>query len=229
MTNTNFIKILIAAAALFGTFTISSSELNESFVNERVGFHIARLKIYHQYDWRNMTIAIEYEGDEENIAQVKRRTKKFLKEYTNMTDFWEVMNVSLVHTLVQEFPEIKAMQSKFSLDPDTSLFFSRASTVVYREGVSVLKESFGFIKPNYLICNKIFASLDMVVTFDLKDNPIPSDYPDYQWVDDAMMEFFADHPISSSVWEETKPLLEAYLLERFPSLKTIDVTLKVAQ
>lgn len=212
---------LVATAALFG------SELDQSNASIHSGFSISGLKIYHQEQWRNMNVYLELDSDEVEYQQIKSHVEDFLQGYDKPADFWEIMNVNLVHSLTQQFPQIKSLKSKIALAPDQSLINPRASTVVYDSRKEVLEESFEFTKLNYLICNETFQHLDLHVSFHMKDNPGRFDYPDYLWLDEAMDEFFKERPISISKWQELKPELEAFLLKRFPTMKTIQIEVKV--
>ena len=164
-----------------------------------------------------------------NILAVKERIRMFLEEYSNPADFWEIMNTKLVRSLSETFPDITTMKSTLSLAPDRTLHFPRESIIRYDRGSDILKESFNFTKLNYLICQETFRLLDLHVEWDLKNNPTLSDYPDYQWVDEAMEVFFKEHPVSFSEWKTLKPKLQTYLLERFPSLTSINVEVTIVE
>lgn len=213
--------------ALFG------SAVDESHVTERIGVFVRDLKICHQEEWRNLSLELEYESDLSgkriDPIEIKETFKEFLANYSAPRDFWEVMNLNLIATLTKKFPEIHNLRSILSLKPDQMLIFPRKSTVLYDRSKGIVKESFQFTKLNYLICNETFQSLDLIVAFDLKDNPVPADYPDYRWVDQAMERFFAEHPISLSKWQDIKPLLEAFILKEFPTLTKVEIELRISK
>lgn len=210
----------------------TASTLNEKEVIETVGVFIRGLQICHQHEWRNLTLNLEYEAEFDKMSAdtlaVKAHVKTFLENYSHPDDFWEIMNTKLIRSIVKTFPEIITLSSTFSLMPDRTLGFPRKSIVSYKRDSETLKESFSFTKLNYLICQETFCSLDLKVSWDMIDNPNPlSDYPDYQWIDGAMDAFFKEHPISFSKWKELKPKLLNSLLERFPTLTSIDIEVKV--
>lgn len=213
-------------------FPLYASLVDNATASEHSGIFIRDLKICHQGDWRNLSLLLEYETKanekDANIIRVKAHVRTFLEDYSNTTDFWEVMNTKLVHSLIQEFPEINALSSILSLKPDKSLSFPRNSIVRFSKELDILKESFSFTKLNYLICNVTFQKLDLHVAFDLKNNPTVYDYPDYQWIDQAMDEFFTENPISFSLWSDLKPKLEAFLLNRFSTLTSISIEVSIA-
>ncbi len=227
--NINIFGILTA----FSFSLLSASIVDDSNKVEREGLFIRDLKICHQYEWRNLSITFEYEtvpyGKASNVDLIKGYIRQFLDEYQNQTDFWEIMNVNLVHSLLTEFPDIQKLKSTLSLKPDKTLSFPRESIINYDINNNVLKESFGFTKLNYAICSETFGLLDLSVFFDLKDNPAQFDYPDYQWVDQAINEFFKEHPLSFSQWQHLKPQLEDFLLERFKTLSEIHVDVTLAK
>jgi len=208
-------------------------KLDQAGASEQVGFSVRNLRICHQNEWRNMTVDLEYDVDSMqnpvDVQKVKKHVLEFLNNYPNQADFWEIMNTKLIRSLIDLFPEIRSLRSKLSLAPDRTLSFHRASTAVYEKGEEVLRECFAFTKPQYAICNDTFRLLDMHVDFSLKPNPTALDYPDYQWVDQAMEEFFSKNRLSFSKWKNLKPQLENFLLERFPTLTGIDIRLTVSE
>ncbi|HEY4832308.1 MAG TPA: hypothetical protein VIH61_07095, partial [Waddliaceae bacterium] len=159
----------------FSVSLLSASIVDDSNKVEREGLFIRDLKICHQQEWRNLSITLEYEtvpyGKASNAALIKGYIHQFLDEYPNQTDFWEIMNVNLVRSLLTEFPDIQKLKSILSLKPDRTLSFPRESRINYDVNNNALKESFGFTKLNYAICSETFGSLDLSVFFDLKDNP----------------------------------------------------------
>lgn len=225
--------ILSAVLTILSVHPISASIVDDSNAIELAAVLMKDLKICHQLEWRNLSISLEYEselhGKSLNVSLVKEYVRQFLNEYPNETDFWEIMNGHLVRALLQEFPDMQKLKSVLSLKPDRTLSFPRESTVIYDINTTVMKESFGFTKLNYKICSETFQSIDLSVSFDLKANPAPFDYPDYQWVDDAMNKFFKDQPLSFSKWETLKPQLESFLLENFATLSDIQVSITLAK
>lgn len=226
-------KLILKFAVLIALSSLSASIVDDTTKVEREGLFIRDLKICHQQEWRNLSITLEYESDPygkaSNTTLIKEYIHQFLDEYPNQTDFWEIMNVKLVRSLLMEFPDIQKLKSVLSLKPDRTLSFPRESTINYDMTDNALKESFGFTKLNYAICSETFSALDLSVFFNLKDNPAQFDYPDYQWVDQAINEFFKEHPLSFSKWQSLKPQLEQFLLERFTTLTEIHVDVTLAK
>jgi len=234
MKNLKKILIIMGVAFLAIAPGISpASEINDSESDETIGIFVRGLKICHQNEWRNLTVNLEYDaeigGSAMDIQAVKGHIRMFLEEYSNPDDFWEIMNTKLVRSLSETFPDITTLKSTLSLAPDRTLNFPRESIVRYDRDSDILKESFNFTKLNYLICQDTFRLLDLHVAWDLKDNPTLSDYPDYQWVDEAMEKFFKEHPVSYSEWKSLKPKLQAYLLEQFPSMTFINVEVTIVE
>ena len=228
------LTMTLALLAVAAPDIVNASVLNETHAVEVAAVSFRGLKICHQNEWRNLSINLEYnmdaEGNFTDVQDVKNHIKGFLEGYSNPMDFWEIMNTKLVLSLSEAFPTITTMKSTLALAPDQALRFPRESTVKYDRNVDVLKESFQFTKLNYLICQNSFHSLDLRVTWDVLDNPNPStDYPDYQWVDEAMETFFNEHPVSITEWKILKPELQVYLLDKFPTLSSIDIDIKIAE
>lgn len=225
--------IALAGLLLAAPIALTASKIKDHQSTEKLGLSVNNLEICHQGNWRTMTFNFQYQADplgaSNQVGEVRNFVHQFLENYPNTKDFWEVMNTKLVLSLAEKFPDIKTLQSKLAIAADKDFSFPRESTVYYTDESGIVKESFRFTKLNYLICNETFKSIDFHVVFDFKKNPIPSDYPDYQWIDQAMEEFFAKNPISFSKWEETKPKLKAFLNEKFPTLTCIDVEISAAK
>lgn len=227
MFNKLIITFVLALTALSTTHAYAS-EIIADTQDERITVSLKNLKICHQHAWRNLSVGIDYLGENIDVEDLRTYIKGFLSKYSEMDDFWEVMNVKLVKEISEAFPTISKIESTLSLQPDPVLIFPRGSTVKFDRDSEVLKERFSFTKRNYLICQETFRSLDMHVGFDFKDNPTAFDYPDYRWVDEAMNAFFKEHPVSFTKWTDLRPLLEEHLLREFPSLATIMVTVSYA-
>jgi hypothetical protein len=223
-----FNKSLIAAAIAM-PLVLPASIIEDKNTVETAGIFIRELVICHQHEWRNLTINLEYNADVHgsatNVENVKDHIRMFLKNYSNPDEFWEIMNTKLVGYLSEIFPDMTVIKSTLSLAPDKSLDFPRESIVEYDRESDVFQESFNFTKLNYLICQTTFQSLNLHVSWEMKDNPGATDYPDYQWVDEAIELFFKERPLSFSEWKSLKPELHEYLLERFHALANININI----
>jgi hypothetical protein len=221
-----------AVALALAPLALNGSLILDQDAVERVGFSAHGLKICHQNEWRNLSIDLSYLAEAgspaANTDLVCARVRTFLEEYSSPNDFWEIMNTNLIRSLLKDFPGLTAIESTLSLAPDRTLHFPRQSIVRFEKDKSpCLKESFNFTKLNYLICQESFRELNLHIAWDLKENPGHFDYPDYLWVDAAMEEYFASHPVSFTKWVQLKPALEDFLLERFPTLASIRVDIIV--
>lgn len=169
----NFIKFG-TLLFLFSTQVVLASIIDDSNKIEEVGFAFKDLKICHQSEWRHLTVEISYESEQNlEIDVAKNFVYKFLENYSNEADFWEIMNLNLVHAYLKKFPDVHKLKTTLSLKPDRTLSFPRRSIIAYDVNDEYLKESFGFTKLNYAICSETFLSLDLSVDFDLKSNPGP--------------------------------------------------------
>ncbi len=231
----NIRKIAIALALLLLAPSVSiASIINDKEAVETVAIFVRDVKIFHQWEWRNLSVSLEYGAEIDakapDIYALKDFVRVFFEQYSNPDDFWEIMNTNLVSAVSEAFPEIVSIKSTLSLAPDLTLRSPRASIVEYEKGNEILKESFSFTKLNYYICQETFRALNFYVVWSMKDNPNPqTDYPDYQWIDAEIEAFFTAHPVSFSKWNDLKPKLQAYLLERFPALSSIDTEIKVVE
>ncbi len=228
----NIITAAVALLALSPTLSYASL-IDDSTSAEVVGVSLKGLKMCHQREWRNITVNLEYNSDvggaASDIQLIKGHIRQFLDDYSNPDDFWEIMNTKLIHSLVETFPDIITMKSTLSLEPDRTLTFPRSTIVKFERDSDDLKESFRFTKLNYLICQETFQSLDLHVTWEMKENPGAFDYPDYQWIDQTMSAYFAENPVSFSEWKSLKPQLQAYLLEKYPTLESIEIEVTIVE
>jgi len=222
-----------AITSLLAPLFAEHPKVNNVSATEMVGLSIHNLQICHQGNWRDMTFQIHYQADPlgtaNNVSEIRDFVHEFLNNYPNTTDFWEVMNKKLTLSLTDQFPDIILLESNLAIGPDREFSFPRESIVHYSRESGITKESFRFTKLNYLVCNETFKSLDFHVSFDFKEKPDPSDYPDYQWIDAAMEQFFAKEPVSFSKWEKTKHKLEAFLKEKFPTLPCLEIDVSAAK
>lgn len=227
-TNNKTVLGLIFALLAIGSFTLNASEIDYSHSSESQAIYLKGLKICHQRDWRNLSLNLEYTGEDVDSQAVASHVRAFLEYYSSPDDFWEVMNTNLVKSVSEAFPKIFTVHSQLKIDPDNALVFPRESVVDYEKRTKQFKEIFRFSKLNYLICQQSFRSLNLEVTWIMKNNPNPeTDYPDYQWVDQAMELFFATHSFSASEWKALKPLLISHLLESFPAVESFDVEIRI--
>lgn len=204
----------------------NASEIKDRETVEIVGISMRQLVICHQHEWRNLTVNLEFNAEISNRTQaIRDHVRVFLEQYSQPDDFWEIMNTKLVHSLLESFPAITTMKSILSLEPDRTLKFQRESNVQFDKGT--MKESFGFTKSNSPISEEI---LNLHVVWDMKENLNPAtDYPDFQWVNEAMESFFKEHPMHTSDWKSLKPMLQSYLLEKFSTLSSIHVKAELAE
>ena len=203
---------------------VSASTIDRSSSNDFLGFSFKNLRIYHQMGWRNLSLFLEFQSEnEEDLRAMKNFVNRFLETYYRETDFWELVNVNLIQALARSFPSVSKIESVFSLAPDTLLAFPRESRVLYVKN-QPLKESFSFTKLRYALENPSFKAIDFQVLFHMRENPTSSDYQDYRWVDAAIEDFFKLYPLAFSDWKQLKPLLESFLLDRFPTFASIEVT-----
>jgi hypothetical protein len=213
--------------ALFSSNLLFGSILNESQVVETSSISIKDLKIYHQNLWRNLSVFLEYEIEANenslNKDSLKDHAIDFLKQYKNPTDFWEIINNQMVQSIVKDFSDIQTLKSTFLVKPDEKLILTRFSTVYYDKTKDNLVETFGFNKENFAICNETFKSLNLSISWEFKKMPSKDDYFDWRSVNNEIIAFFKENPLSFSKWEYLKPKLESRLLEKFTSIEKINV------
>ncbi len=222
----------VALMAIGPNFSYAS-EVDETEIEEKIGIFVRGLKICHQHEWRNLTVELEYgtqiDNSHENAQEVKKYVKEFLDKYSNPDDFWEIMNVKLVDSLLKNFTGMQSVKSTLILAPDKTLKFPRSSIVNYERGEETLRESFSFTKQNFLICEETFHKLNLHVKWDMKKKPGNFDYPDYQWVNTAIEKYFAKNSVCLSKWSKTKHELVESLLKKFKTLVSVHIEATVIE
>lgn len=217
----------LSLLAIFSSNLLFASILDDSNAVETNSISLKDLKIYHQYEWRNLSIILEYQiaPDKEDLdtKSVKNYVVSFLKQYKNPEDFWEIMDNKIVKLILRDFPDIQTMKSTFLLKPDKKILFSRFSSIYYDRANKKFIETFGFDKENFAICNETFKSMNLSVSWSFKDSPKPNDYFKFEDMDEQIIKFFKENPLAFSKWEYLKPKLEKQLLEKFESINSVNV------
>jgi hypothetical protein len=63
------------------------------------------------------------------FVAVTKEIEKYLTNYPNQTDFWEILNTNLVKQLLNKYPQMSALSIDFKIMPTSEAAFARTSTV----------------------------------------------------------------------------------------------------
>lgn len=68
-------------------------------------------------------------NDYPDFVPIRKEIDKFLVNYPNETDYWEIINKKLVHQLLDEYPQMSALQVEINVMPTPQEPFARSSIV----------------------------------------------------------------------------------------------------
>lgn len=98
-------------------------------------FKFANYSIDHQ-GLNNLNIDVNYQykqgitpAEYPDFVPIYNSTDKFLTDYQNETDFWEIVNKNLTQQVLAENPALDALQIGIEVLPTNRLPFDRASIV----------------------------------------------------------------------------------------------------
>lgn len=169
-------------------------------------------EIHHQQLWHPLSIRICYQTSDDALdpAFVKQCATRFLNNYPNEKDYWEIMNVNMASCLVQSYPTIRTLEIEIEVSPDAWVPFHRRSLLKYRDGHFEEFFSFLYEKP-----------LRLEIWYIYKERIQPEEYPDFLLLYQALDQF-ADEMLAWN-WETIRPLLIQHLLDQFPVLAQLDI------
>lgn len=205
--------------------------VNHESSTEKISLSLNSMEIYSFKKWNNVSIDLEYQLKEPSDALysnlVKEHVHHFLEEYSVNRSWWEVVNANLVYSLIERFPEITNLKSRFALTADQRFILPRASIVEYDEGVKNLTESFYILRSDYPVQSDFFGTVDIHLTWTMKPNPTAKDHPDYRWIEEIMSDYFRENPLGLHEWQETKVRLEELILNKFPKIAGVQIQLVI--
>lgn len=219
-------SLFFITLALASQPSVYSSEIDNTHVSEQMGFKINNIRIHHQDFWRTLNLSLEYSAHKEmtppDTLAIKDSLKQFLHDYSNPKDYWEIMNVNLVHFLTQKYPSLDFLKIQIAVVPDQPVPFCRKSIVTYMTGKN-LQEEFEFRIENDPLFSSVFKDVTMRIVFKYIENPQVFDYPDFLWINDTVKQFLIDHQQELSQWDTIRPILEKQILEKYQGLTNVDI------
>ena len=115
-----------AALLLFATpmsMAIAATPEQCQLREESFGFTIDDYAIEHQ-DWAILDIAVDFRYVDQPTAQrsnyinfvpLAAEIERFLREYPNETDYWEIMNRNLAESIFADHPQMSALKVKLDI------------------------------------------------------------------------------------------------------------------
>lgn len=169
-------------------------------------------EIHHQQLWHPLAIRICFQNRDDSLkaGAVTQCATRFLKNYTNEKDYWEIMNLNMALCLVQRFPSIQTLEIEIDVSPDAYVPFHRKSLLKYKEGRFVEYFCFYYEKP-----------LRLEVWYTYKEGIQPEEYPDFLLLCQALDQF-SDEMLELD-WETVRPLLIQHLVDQFPMIEQLNL------
>jgi hypothetical protein len=178
------------------------------------------------------------------FTQIYNYIDKYLVDYPNETDFWEILNKNLVTDLLTKpIPTAFGFDYKLAdvvdnlivdidvLPGSSGINIPRSSTVT---GTPVnskvqLDESWDFAFKNYQIQHQGGATIDLDVSYDYKDGigkTDPFEYPEFTQIYNYIDKYLVNYPNETDFWEIlNKNLVNDLLTQPIPTAFGFDYKL----
>ena len=144
------------------------------------------------------------------LQELASTVRAFLTNYPNKTDYWEVINRKLNHTLIEKY-KLDELTTYLVIRPDEIYPIGRASFVETRKDGST--ERFGF-----KLTSKTAPTLE--IALDVPPGALSEQIPDYRYLQQEIERYTSLHALSE---KQTQANLARWLLARFPAFHTVDL------
>ncbi|MEA5496131.1 hypothetical protein VB834_05230 [Limnoraphis robusta Tam1] len=187
----------------------------EGYEIEHQGQSVIDLRV--SYDYLE-GIGVDDPFEYPDFTQIYNFIDNFLTTYPNETDFWEILNKSLVTELLTEpIPTafgfdyqlanvLDSLTVEIGIKPGSSeVFVPRSSIVTGTPGTEVtLDESWSFAFKDYAVEHQGQSVIDLLVSYDyvegIGEND-PFEYPDFTQISNYVEGFLANYPNETDFWE----------------------------
>lgn len=125
----------------FGFVSIASAEnLEQCQANQEVfGFTLPDYAIQHQ-GWAMLKITVDYRFAKTSLTTIQpeiypdfvpivEKIDKFLKNYPNETDYWEILNKKLAKSILDEYPTIDSIKIRIDVNNTLEEHYHRHSII----------------------------------------------------------------------------------------------------
>ena len=140
-----FSSILIICALsittnFIGVKTAVADNLEECVANqENFGFTLPDYPIEHQ-GWAMLDITVDYRMAPTSPNEIKpeiypnfvpivEKIDKFMKDYPNETDYWEILNKKLAQSILEEYPTIVSIKIRIDVKKTLGANYNRHSII----------------------------------------------------------------------------------------------------
>ncbi|MFB2934640.1 hypothetical protein ACE1B6_05125 [Aerosakkonemataceae cyanobacterium BLCC-F154] len=199
---------------------------------EKWTFSLPNYTIEHQ-GINNLNINVEYTykdgitySEYPDFVPIYQSVDRFLVNYPNETDFWEILNKNLTEKLLTENPTMQSVTVDIDVLPSVSLPYQRSSTVT-RDRQGKLEEKWNFTIPQYTIEHQGLSSLNIDVDYTLKPGISNSEYPDFVPIYNRIDNFLINYPNETDFWEIVNKNLTQQILSENPVFADLKVNLEV--
>src|ERR1700722_1709539 len=135
----NKLSLFLSLLLIVASISAPASEIDSQALKQEIGFKLCQIRLHHQDLWRTLNIKIWYQlkdSDSErspDTFEVKEAVIKFLADYPNQADYWEILNKKMAQFLIETYP-IQSLEIELGVVPDASISAERRSLIRYEKG-----------------------------------------------------------------------------------------------
>lgn len=199
---------------------------------ERWTFSLPNYTIEHQ-GINNLNINVEYTykdgitySEYPDFVPISQSVDRFLVNYPNETDFWEIINKNLTQKLLDENPAMQSVTVDIDVLPSVALPYQRSS-IVTRDRQGKLEEKWDFQIPQYTIEHQGLNTLNLDVSYTYKPGISNSQYADFVPIYNRINNFLINYPNETDFWEILNKNLTQQILSENPEFSDFKVNLEV--
>lgn len=196
------------------------------------GFWVSGYALEHQHMANTINIAVDYTLKDTIPALHKsnstawfNRITKFLIEYPNEDDFWEVVNRELTQTMLQEHPELRSLTISLEVLPRATIPYSCISTVTATDQDQVTQK-WQFTSFNNLVHRWGRETVTASVEYTYRSGIAAHEYPDFVPIQQRLAEQLETYAKASDSWETINQQLAAMILAEHSTLTDITLELR---
>jgi sugar lactone lactonase YvrE len=205
---------------------------SDAQLTQKWNFTLANYPINHQ-GLNNLNIDVNYKYKDgiqnyqyPDFVPIYKSIEKFLVNYPNETDFWEIVNKNLTEKVLADNPTISSLTVNLDVLPTNRLPYERSSTVT-RTQDGKLGEAWNFKIPNYSIAHQGLNNLNIDVKYQYKPGITQDEYPDFVPIYTSIDNFLTNYPNETDFWEILNKSLTQQVLAQNPALDSLQINLEV--
>jgi len=116
------------------TQAVGQKQRDAGRLSEEFSFLIKDFKINHQGETNNLNISITYRyvvnianSDYPDFRWLAKDVETLLSNYTNKTDYWEIVNKRITALLMNKYPALASLTCELKVDPSGLVPYTRSS------------------------------------------------------------------------------------------------------